>query len=165
MRRFYNIICTLLFCGLFSCNSIINISGVYRSNFAVRGFFGTIVRLYSDSSFTFRMSGDLTYDTAAGHFQIFKNSLTLINKPLAIDASSDYQVMKESFSIHETITGNHNLREPTKYLIGHNKLFLTNKNGFKVKRQWGYSKQRKYILFGKRWYMKRYFLRRLNQSL
>ena len=160
MRRLFNtLFCTLFFCGLLSCNSSKDIHGVYKSNFGVGGFFGTTVRLYSDSSFTFRMSGDLAYDTAAGHFQISENSVILIYKPLAIDTSSDYQVMKESFSIHEAITGNHNLHEPTKYLIGHKKLFLTDKNGLKVKRQWGYSKHRKYILFGKRWYMKRYFLK------
>jgi hypothetical protein len=151
---------SFLLCLLFSCNSTKNIFGVYKSNFAVGGFFGTIVRLYSDSSFTFRMSGDLAYHTATGHFKISKNSVILIYKALTIDTSSEYQTMKESFSIHEAITGNHNLREPTKYLAGHNKLFLTDKNGFKVKRQWGYARHRKYILFGKHWYMKRYFLKR-----
>lgn len=149
-----------LLCILFSCRSTKNIFGVYKSNFGVGGFFGTTVRLYSDSSFTFRMSGDLAYDTAAGHFQISKDSVILAYRPLPTDTSLDYQTMKESFSIHEAITGNHNLREPTKYLIGHNKLFLIDKSGNKVKRQWGYSRHKKYFLFGKHWYMKRYYLER-----
>ena len=152
--------CSFLLCIFVSCRSTKNIFGVYKSNFGVGGFFGTTVRLSSDSSFTFRMSGDLAYDTAAGHFQISGHSVFLIYKPLTIDTSSVYQTMKESFSIHEAITRNHNLHEPTKYLVGHNKLFLTGKNGFKVKRQWGYSKHRKYIFFGKHWYMQRYFLKR-----
>jgi hypothetical protein len=155
------IVLFLFSCVLFSCSSTRNISGVYKSNFGVGGFFGTTVRLYSDSNFTFRMSGDLAYDTAAGHFQVYKKSLILIYKTLAIDTSLEYQTMKESFSIHEAITGNHNLREPTIYLIGNNKLFLIDKNGLKVKRQWGYSKHKKYLLFGKHWYMKRYYLRRV----
>ena len=161
-RLFNTAVCFLFFCGLLSCNSTRNISGVYKSNFGVGGFFGTTVRLYSDSSFTFRMSGDLAYDTAAGQFQISKHSVILIYRPLSMDTSSVYQTMKESFSIHEAITGNHNLREPTKYLVGHNKLFLINTKGLKVKRQWGYSKHKKYIFFGKHWYRRRYYLRRVD---
>jgi hypothetical protein len=159
-KLFQTFFCTLFFSGLLSCNSTKNIIGVYKSNFSVGGFFGTTLRLYSDSNFTFRMSGDLAYDTAAGHFHISNDSVILIYRPLPIDTSFGYQIMKGSFSIHEEITGNQNLHEPTKYLIGHNKLFLTDKYGFKVKRQWGYSNRRKYILFGKHWYQKKYFLER-----
>ena len=159
-RNFTIAIYTLILSGLLSCNSTRNISGVYKSNFGVGGFFGTTVRLYSDSNFTYRMSGDLAYDTAAGHYNVHKRTVFLIYRPLAIDTSSEYQIMKGSFSIHEAITSNHNLREPTKYLIGHNKLFLTDKRGLKVKRQWGYSKYKRYLLFGKHWYMRRYFLKR-----
>ncbi|MGH2648092.1 MAG: hypothetical protein ACRDE8_11015, partial [Ginsengibacter sp.] len=66
-------------------NTVKNVSGVYKSNFGVGGFFGTTATLYPDSSFTFRMSGDLAYDTAAGHFQISKDFVILIYRSLAID--------------------------------------------------------------------------------
>lgn len=148
--------------SVMSCSPTKNIFGVYKSNFAVGGFFGTTVGLYADSSFTFRMSGDLAYDTAAGRYTVSENSIRLVYKLLAIDTSLQYQTTKESFTIHAAITGNHNLREPTPYLLGHKKLFLIDKKGRKVKRQWGYSKHRKYLLFGKHWYMKRYFLKRLS---
>jgi len=147
---------------LFACNSTRNIFGIYRSKFAVNGFFGTRVKLNSDSTFTYRMSGDMVYDTAAGQFQVHQRFLILRYKSLAVDSSSEYTVEKESISVHEALTGNHNLHEPIKYIFGHNKLFLTNINGLKVNRQWGYSKHKKFILFGKSWYMRKYYLKRIN---
>jgi hypothetical protein len=87
---------SLLFCLLFSCNSTKNIAGTYRSKFAVNGFFGTRVYLSSDSTFTYRMRGDLAYDTAAGQFQIQQRFLILNYKPLAIDTSTEYTNAKES---------------------------------------------------------------------
>ena len=151
----------LLLCGLFSCSSTNNILGTYRSKFAVNGFFGTRVILNADSTFTYRMKGDLVYDTAAGQYQIHQRLLVLNYKSLAIDTSSEYNFAKESIPVHEVITGNFYLHEPTKYLIGHHRLFLTDKNDLKVKRHWGYSKCKKYILFGKHWYMRRYYLKQV----
>lgn len=150
----------LLFPILISCNSTRNISGAYRSKFAVGGFFGTRVVLNADSSFTYRMRGDMVYDTAAGKYQVQQKVLLLHYEPLATDPSLD----KESLSIHEAMLGSKNLHEPGRYVIGHKKLFLTDKNGLKVKRQWGYSKVRKYVLFGFHWHYRRFYLKRLRSS-
>jgi hypothetical protein len=147
---------------LCSCSSTKNIEGIYRSRFAVSGFFGTKVNLRSDSTFTYRMRGDLVYDTAAGHYQTFNSYVILNYKPLAADSSAEYNSAREMVAVHEAITGNHNLHEPTRYLIGYKKLFLTDKKGHKVKRQWGYSRHKRYILFGSHWHMKRYYLKKVS---
>lgn len=148
-------------CVLLSCHSSKNIAGTYRSKFAVNGFFGIRVNLNPDSTFNYRMSGDLVYDTAAGQFQIRQRVLILNYRPLSIDTTSEHAITEGSISVHEAITGNRNLHGPAKYIIGYHKLFLIDKNGYKLKRQWGYSKCRRYILFGKHWYMRRYYLKRI----
>ena len=160
MRLTLTAILALLFLLILSCNSARNISGTYHSNFAIGGFFGTRIVLNKDSTFTYRMRGDLLYDTAFGQFQIRKKFVILTYRQPSEDTSYGYG--KETIQIHELFTGSHNLRQPEKYLIGHKKLYLTDSTGHKVKRQWGYSRTRKFIFVGKHWYMKKYYLKRID---
>ncbi|MBI1780902.1 MAG: hypothetical protein HYR66_05975 [Sphingobacteriales bacterium] len=158
---FLRLLILVSFASLFACNSSKKITGIYHSRFAVLGFFGTRVCLKTDSTFTYRMQGDLAYDTAAGKF-IVQHKLVILNyKPLPIDTSQDYLNSKGTIDAHEAITGNKNLKEPLHYLIGHNKLFLTDKKGKKIKRQWGYSRKRKYYFFGSHEYNRRYYLKKI----
>lgn len=161
-RSFFLTLSVFLLITFISCNSTKDISGTYRSKFAVLGFFGTRVVLNSDSSFTYRIRGDVSYDTAAGQYTIQRKFLILNYRPLISDSTQDSFSGEASLYIHEAITGNKNLHEPSMYLIGHNKLFLTDSLGNKVRTQWGYSRFKRYLLFGKRWYYRRYYLKRVD---
>jgi len=152
----------LLSYSLFSCNSTKNITGKYRSNFAVHGFFVTRINLKADSTFGYRMSGDLIFDTSSGHYKLTKDYLILYHEPFQPDTSEYGRYGKEAVMLSYALSTNNHLNNPGKYIVGHKKIFVCDSTGSLIKKQFGYSKHRKYLIFGKHWYKRRYFLNRVD---
>jgi len=149
------------FC-LTSCKSTKNISGKYRSNFAVHGFFVTRINLNTDSTFGYRMSGDMLFDTSNGRYKIDNKYVVLFHEPFKPDTSEYEKHGKETVLLSYALSTNKHLTSPEKYLVGHGKLFVCDITGDVVKKQFGYSKRRQYLLFGKHWYKRRYYLKRVD---
>jgi hypothetical protein len=154
----------IVFLGLLSCNSTKNLSGVYRSNFAVAGFFSTLIRFKPNNSLQFVSWGDLRYDSTVGHYKICDNKLYITFKKIDLNAigtgfNFDLPVQKALFA-KDTI------QYQSFYYIGNNKLFPANiETGKKGMKAWGYFRFKKYILFGRNWYYKRYYLKCIKQSI
>ncbi len=81
---------------LSSCGSTHNISGKYRSNFAVHGFFVTRINLNTDSTFGYRMSGDLMFDTSNGHYRVGNKYVVLYHQAFQPDTSEYEKYGKEA---------------------------------------------------------------------
>lgn len=145
-----------------SCTSTNNIAGTYRSNFAVNGFFGTTITMNSDSTFSYRMRGDLMFDTSNGHYKIQKKYVVLYHLPFQPDTSEYKTLGKEAVLLSYALSTNNHLNGPEKYLIGRKKLFVCDRSGKAVKRNIGYSKRRKFLLFGTHLQNKRYYLKRIH---
>ena len=145
-----------------SCTSTNNISGNYRSNFAVHGFFVTRINLSTDSAFGYRMSGDMMFDTSNGHYKFDNKYVILYHQPFQPDTSEYEKYGKEAVLLSYALSTNKHLNNPGKYLVGHNKLFVCDSSGNIIKKQFGFSKRRQYIIFGKHWYKRRYFLNRVD---
>jgi hypothetical protein len=147
---------------LTACSQSRNILGKYRSNFAVNGFFVTRLNLNSDSTFGYRMSGDLIFDTSNGHYKLDRHHLTLYHKPFQPDTSEYKKYGKEAVLLSHALSTNRHLMTPTKYLIRNDKLFVIDSTGMVIKKQFGYSKKRQYLFFGKHWYKRKYYLKRVH---
>ena len=130
-----------------SCASTKNIAGKYRSNFAVHGFFVTRINLNPDSTFGYKMSGDLMFDTSNGHYRLDDNFLILTHQPFEPDTSDFEKHGKEAVLLSFALSTNQHLKDPGKYLVGNNKLFVCDSNGIIVKKQFGHSKRRQYLFF------------------
>jgi hypothetical protein len=151
----------ITFC-LISCRSTNNIVGTYRSNFAVHGFFGTRINLNTDSTFEYRMRGDMMFDTSNGYYKVKNNYLVLYHEPFKPDTSEYEKYGKEAVLLSYALSTNKHLDNPGKYLVGNRKLFVYDTSGQIIKKQFGYSKRRQFLLFGKHWYKRRYYLKRVN---
>jgi len=147
-RKIY--ILTVIVFNLYSCNSTKEIFGTYKSNFAVIGFFGTRIDLRSDSTFSYRMKGDLMYDTATGIFRIEGNYIKLTYDLPKPDSSKFFMINgkgeKEYVDLSQ-IFANRNLR-PNQYILAPRKLYTTYDNGKLVKKSQGLSKHKKYLFWG-----------------
>jgi len=146
--------------SLISCSSTNNVAGTYTSNFAVNGFFGTRINLNTDSTFGYRMRGDMMFDTSNGHYKVDNNYIVLYHEPYKPDTSEYVKYGKEAVLLSYALSTNNHLAKPEKYLVRHRKLFICDTYGRIIKKQFGYSKRRQFILFGKHWYKKRYYLKR-----
>lgn len=161
-KTFKAVLFILLSCYLFSCHSTKNITGTYRSNFAVHGFFVTRINLKTDSTFGYRMSGDVIYDTSWGHYKITKDCLILSHEPFPPDTSEYAKFGKEAVIASPALSTSDHLNHPRKYIVGHKKIFVCDSTGNQMKKKFGYSRRRQYFIFGKHWYKRRYFLKRIN---
>ena len=155
------IISILFLCGLFSCGSTKNIAGTYRNKFAVANFFGTTIRLMSDSSLQYVFQGDLMYDSTTGQYHIIDNKLYIdFDKELPDTNKMYYRFnnmqLKTFVHLGDTI------KYKLSYYIGHDKLFPIHiETGKKVTKARKYNKRKKYIFFGSHYYDRRYYLRRI----
>lgn len=139
-----------------------SIVGTYRSNFSVDGFFVTKIYLNSDSTFNYRMRGDLIYDTSIGRYTTDKKYLFLVHDDFPVDSNEYKKHDKESYMVMYSLNYSRHRNDIMRYLIGKNKLFICDSSGRVVKKKYGYSKYRQYLLFGKHWYKRRYYLLRQN---
>lgn len=144
-----------------ACNSTKSISGTYRSNFAIIGFFGTKINLRNDSTFTYRMRGDMMSDTANGKYKIRDRFLILSYDPPVIDTTLYAKYGKEAVLISQTLTNSSS--RPYQFYLGHNKLFQADTLGNVYRQEQGLSRHKKYLFWGQH-YMKRrnYYLKRIN---
>ena len=147
---------------LVSCRSTNNITGSYQSNFAVNGFFGTKINLNADSTFGYRMRGDMMFDTSNGHYKFDNKYLVLFHEPFKPDTSEYEKFGKDAVLLLHALSTNQHLDKPEKYLIGHKKLFVCDSSGRIVKKQFGYAKRRQFLLFGRHWYKRRYYLKKIS---
>ena len=151
---------TLLF--VFSaCNSTKNIPGVYRSNFAIITFFGTKINLKSDSTFTYRMRGDLMSDTANGKYKFRNRYIILSYDSPIIDTTLYAKYGKEVVLISQALTNSSS--RPYQFYVGHNKLLQADTIGNVYKREQGFSRHKKYLFWGEHYLKKRkYYLKRID---
>lgn len=108
------------------------------------------------------MSGDMMFDTSNGHYKFDNKYVTLYHEPFQPDTSEYEKHGKEAVLLSFALSTNKHLNSPGKYLAGHNKLFVCDSSGNVIKKQFGYSKRKQYIIFGKHWYKRRYFLNRVD---
>jgi hypothetical protein len=147
----------LILFGLFSCSSTKNIAGTYRSKFAVHGFFGTTVRLKSDSTLEYVFKGDLMYDSTTGHYQIYNDKLYM-NFDKELPDTNKLYYRFDNMPLKKLVYSGDTIWYKLFCYIGHNKLFPAHvETGKKVTKARGYSKRRKYIVFGSHFYDRRYF--------
>lgn len=149
------------FC-LISCTSAKNIPGRYRSNFAVHGFFVTRINLNTDSTFGYRMSGDLMFDTSNGRYKIDNKYIVLFHEPFKPDTSEYEKYGKDAVLVRYALSTNNHLGSTEKYVAGHQKLFVCDSTGTVIKKQFGYSKRKRFLFFGNHWHNRRYYLKRLD---
>lgn len=160
MTQIKSFIFWVLGLALLSSCSRKNIAGIYYSNFAMEGFFVTKLMLSSDSTFGYRMHGDLLSDTANGHYSIKQKLLRLkYNAPVLGDGGYLKISQQDSVLIKPLVVGD---AGPRKYSIGYNKLFAIDSLGKKLSKRRGFSRHKKYLLWGD-FYMtqRRYFLKRI----
>lgn len=152
----------LILLAMFSCSSSKNIAGTYHSKFAVHGFFGTTVRLKSDSTLEYVFQGDLMYDSTTGRYQVYDDKLYITFDKESPDTNRLYYRF-ENMPLKTIIYFGDTIQYKLFYYIGHNKLFPAHvETGKKVSKASGYSKRRKYILFGSHYYERRYYYKRVD---
>lgn len=145
---------------LISCSSSKNLTGTYRSKFATGGFFTTQVQLHTDSTLQYVFEGDLEYEKATGHYRVVGNKLYILFDKEEPDSERPYHQLDVMPLRQVTINGSRIDYQMFLY-IGHNKLFpALMKTGKKVTRATGYSKRRKYILWGSHYYKRRYYYKK-----
>ena len=144
-----------------ACNTTKNISGVYRSNFPIIGFFGTQINLKSDSTFSYRMRGDMMGDTANGKYKVSDRFIILSYDPPTIDTTHYAKYGKEVVLISHALTNSSS--RPYQFYLGHNKLFQADTLENVYRREQGFSRHKKYIFWGEQYMKKRnYFLKRID---
>jgi len=161
-RHVTAIIFILILCGLFSCSSIKNIAGTYKTNFADLGFFGTTIRLKPDSSLQYVFQGDLMYDSTTGHYSIYDRKVYITFDKQLPDTNKLYYRFDIMPLKTDNISGNTIHYQDFCY-IGHNKLFSSHvETGKKVTKARRYNKRKKYFFFGSHYYKRRWYLRRVD---
>ncbi|MGB3464866.1 MAG: hypothetical protein WBA74_06340 [Cyclobacteriaceae bacterium] len=117
------------------------------------GFFVTIVKLNSDSTFEYNFRGDLANNFGTGTYEV-KNGivdLTFIKQPTE---RTGYWTREDSSGNTDTVyyniaeIFNPPRTEPLTFKLGNNKLWIINKDGEVVKRANCYSRTRKFLLRG-----------------
>jgi hypothetical protein len=152
---------SLLF-GLFACSTSKNIAGTYRSKFAIHGFFGTTVRLKSDSTLEYVFKGDLMYDSTTGHYQVYDDKLYITFDKELPDTNKLYYRFNE-MPLKTIAYSSRTISYKLFYYIGHNKIYPAHvETGKKVDRARGYSKRKKFFFFGSHYYDRRYYYKRVD---
>jgi hypothetical protein len=128
---------------LSSCNSPKVIAGTYTSNFAVRGFFMTQIKLHSDSTLEYRYWGDMAFDTATANYRLVKNRLYLKYYPIKVDTSNWTRLRQQGITIMENELNRYGKSAPFQLLVRDNKLFLVDSNGTVIKRKADRKEKRK----------------------
>lgn len=146
----------------FSCGSQKRTVGSYASKFPTMGFFGTRIKLKPDSTFEYRHAGDMIFDTATGIYFVANKKVYL-----------KFLRLKENIFPSEGLLPSYVPRMEVKesvpfeydYLcfIGNRKLFEADvSTGKKVTKAFGYSRRKKYLLFGSHYFERRYYLKKLD---
>ena len=160
---------------LVSCSVNENVTGKYRSNFASLGFFITEIELKQDNTFHYSFSGDLQHTELDGTYKIEKNKLYLLFSKLKGETETDAIriVGNDTFVDFEKLGNSHSyeikkereIKYHLKYKISKNKLqFYHIETGKLLKRAKKYSNNRKFIVFGPKYYKKKWGLNKLKNK-
>ncbi|MFN7704454.1 MAG: hypothetical protein ACK5OS_07510 [Chryseotalea sp.] len=124
------------------------ITGYYKSNFAVGGYFERKIQLNEDLTFKYEYSGDLSYYKGSGTYKVEDNILRLRYDEFQPDTTDNYPLDNPSDTILQV----------KKLLIKNERLFIFDKNGeLKDKEVAKFTKQ--FVFFGQRRpKIKKYFL-------
>ena len=102
------------------------------------------------------------FDTSNGNYKVDNKYVILNHEPFKPDTSEYEKYGKDAVLLSQALSTNNHLSSPEKYFLGHEKLFICDTSGRVIKKQFGYSKRRQFLLFGKHWYKRRYYLKRLD---
>jgi hypothetical protein len=155
----------IFFLFIIGCNYPKDLTGrYYRNNFPVLQFFGTRLRFVSPDSVQRAFSGDTIYDSAVGTYNVVDDKIYLAIQTLGHKMSAeDWKLLAQGKDL--PINPNTKLDTIiTRYLFafGKNKLWAGNaKTGKIYKKEVGYSKRRKYFLFGSHYRKMKYYLKRI----
>jgi len=123
--------------------------------------FGTTVRLKADHSMQYVFQGDLMYDSATGHYQVYGNKVYVEFDQELKDTNKLYyrfDIMPQKYAYYPGDTIVYKLL----LYIGHHKLFPGHADtGLKITKEKGYSKRRKYLVFGSHYYEKRFYYKKI----
>jgi len=154
------LVLALLAAMLTSCGTSKNLTGAYRSKFAIGGFFTTDIRLNADSTLQYVVQGDLQYEKATGHYRVTGNKLYILFDKEKTDSERPRHQLDVMPIRQVTVNGSRIDYQMFLY-IGHNKLFpALTKTGKKVTRATGYSRRKKYVLWGSHYYKRRYYYKK-----
>jgi hypothetical protein len=148
--------------ALLSCHSSKIITGTYRSKFAVHGMFGTTIRLKPDSTLEYIFQGDLMYDSATGRYQQRGDKLYL-NFDKEVQDSNRLYYRFDNMPLKRDVYLGDTIFYKQYFYIGKNRLYPAHyETGKKVTKARGYSKKKKYLLFGSHYYDRKYYYKRVN---
>ena len=104
----------------------------------------------------------MMFDTSNGHYRVDNKYVALFHQPFQPDTSDYKKYRKEAVLLSYALSTNNYLKSSEKYVVEHNKLFVCDSIGNVVRKQFGYSKHRQYLFFGKHWYKRQYYLKRVD---
>lgn len=162
MKPLISTIVIIILVNFTSCTSTKNLEGSYRSNFTVLGFFVTRIKLNSDRTFEYLFHGDMISDTATGNYRIKGHKLILTYHSRPIDTSGLAYLQNIGLKLDESLNLKSDAGLPHIFYIGQDKLFGSFQDGKIVRKAVGYSKRKKYLLFGSHYYKRKYYLKRVN---
>ena len=159
---------------LVSCNANKKINGKYRSNFADLGFFITEIELKADCTFHYKFTGDLLHTELDGKYKIKKRKLYLRFDKLKGEAETEIVKIngKDTIVNFEDFGKTHSyelkkeneIEYHLKYKISKDKLQSYHiQTGKLVRRGKKYSNNRKCIIFGTKYHMKKRYLQKLTE--
>lgn len=159
---------------LISCGVKEKIDGKYRSNFAELGFFITEIELKSDSTFHYKFSGDLLHTELDGKYIIKQKKLYLRFDRLKNETQSEIVKINEKDTLinFEDFGKTHSyelkkeneIEYHLKYKISNHRLYVYNVLTDKIVRKAnGYSINRKFYLFGTKYYRKKRYLNKIEK--
>jgi hypothetical protein len=145
---------------LTACGTSNDITGTYRSKFAIGGFFTTRIQLNADSTLQYVFQGDLEYEKATGHYRVDGNKLYILFDKEEPDSERPYHRF-DVMPVKSLTPNGNRIDYQTSLYIGHHKLFPANSNtGKKVTRASRYSKRKKYLLWGSHYFKRRYYYKK-----
>jgi len=168
----------VLFLGIItlcsSCNISSKIPGNYSTRLPSQGFFGTYIKLNSDSTFFYQFSGDLIRNNGIGTYSIDKRLVKLTYTPSSYDTlwlgvredtvwSVDRKFVRiDTVGIPLKVLDTAMVENrPTRFHYRNNRLFHVNKEGDVYNgKGFVYSPRRKFLLFGTHYFNRRNPLRR-----
>lgn len=107
------------------------------------------------------MRGDMMFDTSNGHYKVDNKYVVLYHESFKSD-TSEYEKYGKEATLLSSLSTNKHLGNPENYLVGHQKLLVCDTSRRVVEKQFGYAKRRQFLLFGKHWYKRRYYLKKLD---
>jgi hypothetical protein len=122
--------------------------------------FGTTIRLKPDSTLQYVFQGDLMYDSATGHYHIYDNKVYVsFNRELPDTNKLYYRF--DNMPLKTVTYPGVTIQYKLLLYRGHNKLFPGHlEPEKKITREHGYSKHKKYFLFGSHYFSRKFYYKK-----